>query len=427
MNSNDYRRYVTTLLLVVYVFNQLDRGVFNILMEPIKRQFSLTDTQLGFVWGPALVVVYSCLGLPVARWADRGRRVGIMSAAIVLWSIVTALTATVQQFSQLALARVAVGVGEAGFSAIAISVIGDYESDENRARAISNFMLAIPISLLLSDLVGGWVNQLWGWRWVFVVAGLPGIVLAILLRTTVREPARRAIAGVKEANRPSLGVVFATLWARRSLRHLLLAQGLANVVVNMIGWVYVFFVRRYGMATGELGSWLGIADGLGPFAGIWLSGSLAARFAATDPSVNARLMAYASIAVAPLSVLMLWCPSKALALFIYFLLNVPMYYFLGPMQALVQDLVGPGMRATMASVFILVQLLAGGVIGTQVVGLLSDGLTPLAGSATEALRWSMALGSAVTLWAAIHFWLAGRFVRKDLAVVRGATAVPSFA
>jgi MFS family permease len=428
MVSNAYRRYVTSLLLVVYVFNQLDRGVFSILLVPIKQQFQLTDTQLGFVWGPALVVLYSCLGVPVARWADRSRRVWIMSGAIVIWSVVTVLTATVQHFWQLALARVAVGVGEAGFSAIAISVIGDYENDQNRARAISTFMLAIPISLMLSDLVGGWVAQWWGWRRVFLMAGLPGIVFAILMRVTVREPARRPMVGSSEVTRPPLKAVLAALWARRSLRHLALAQGLANIVANAIAWVSVFFIRDHGMTTGELGTWLAVAEGVGPFVGIWLSGFLAARFAAKDPAVNARFMAYASLAVAPLALSMLWCPLKGLALLLYLLLNIPAYYFLGPTQALAQELVGPSMRATTASVLILVQLLAGGVIGAQIVGVLSDALTPFAGSTAEALRWAMALGSMFTLWAALHFWLAGKHIRGDLAAVRGEPLpVPSVA
>ena len=178
MYSKPYKLYVTTLLLLVYVFNQLDRRVFDILMEPIRREFSLTDAQLAFLEGPALVLLYSLLGVPVARWADRGRRVRIMTVAIALWSAIATLTATVHQFWALALVRVGVGVGEAGFSAVAVSVIGDYESDAERARAISKFMLAFPIAGLISNLLGGWINQLYGWRPVFLMTGLPGILLA---------------------------------------------------------------------------------------------------------------------------------------------------------------------------------------------------------------------------------------------------------
>ena len=409
-----YRRYVVTVILLVYVFNQLDRGVFNILMEPIKRQFSLTDTQLGFVTGPALVILYSLLGVPVARWADRTSRVRIMSTAVALWSVVTTLTATVSQFWELALARIGVGIGAAGFSAVAISVIGDYETDKNRPRAISYFMLAMPIAFLISNLMGGWVNQLYGWRWVFVIAGMPGILLALLMRTTVREPPRRLMAESAELHRPHLRVAFSTLWRRRSLRHLAIAQATGNAGVNAMGWVYVLFIRQHHMSTGELGSWLAFTDGLGPFVGIWLSGMLAARLGARDAGrATTRLMALTSTLVVPLALFVLWCPSKPLALLGYLLLNIPMYFFFGPTAALVQDLVGPSMRATMASVFILVQMLAGSLIGTQLVGILSDRLAPLVGDPTLALRWSMTVGSMMTLLAALHFWRAGPFVSHD--------------
>ena len=217
--SKFYKRYVTTLLLFVYVFNQLDRLVFIILMEPIKREFSLTDTQLGFLGGPALVLLYSFLGIPVARWADRGRRITIMTAAIALWSAIATLTAAVHQFWKLALVRVGVGVGEAGFSAVAVSVISDYESDANRARALSSFMLAYPIAGLISNLLGGWINQLYGWRPVFVISGLPGILLALLMAATVREPPRRRAPASENLSCPPLRVVLSTLWQRRSLRH----------------------------------------------------------------------------------------------------------------------------------------------------------------------------------------------------------------
>lgn len=415
MYSNSYRHYVTALLLVVYVFNQMDRRVFNLLMEPIKQQFSLTDTQLGLVAGPALVLLYSCLGVPVARWADRSRRVTIMSVAIATWSVVATLTAAVIQFWQLVLVRIGVGVGEAGFSAVAISVIGDYESDRNRARAVSNFMLAVPIASLLSNLLSGWVSQLYGWRWVFVVAGVPGVFLAALMRLTVREPARRLTADPRELSRPPWRLVLSTLWKRRSLRHLVIAQGLANTVVNVIGWISVFFIRQHHMTTGELGSWLALTDGLGPFAGIWLSGVLAAKLGAKSAGTSARLMAYASVLIAPLALFVLWCPFKHAALLGYLLLNIPLYFFVGPTLALVQDLVAANMRATMASLVILIQMLAGGLIGVQVVGILSDTLTAVTGNAATALRWSMAIGSMITLWAAIHFWRAARYVPRDLA------------
>jgi MFS family permease len=409
-----YRRYVTTLLFSVYILNQLDRAVFSVLMEPIRRQLSLSDTQLGFLAGPALVVLYASIGMPVARWADRSSRVAIMSCAVAVWSLITSLTAMVSDFGELSLARIAVGVGEAGFSAIAISVIGDYERDASRARAVSNFMLAIPIAALLSNLIGGWVNQFYGWRPAFLITGLPGVLLAVLMRATLKEPARRPTPAAPDSSRcPPLRVVFATLWHRPGLRHLLIAQALANVVLQAVStWASAFFIRAHHLSTGELGSWLAISSA-GSFSGIWLSGFLAAKFATRTRAINARLMALAGIAVAPIALLTLWCPFKYLALVSYLLLTIPMYYFLGPTQALVQELVGPRMRATAASIVIMVQLLAGGVIGTQLVGLVSDVLMPLTGDATAALRWAMTLGSMVTWWAVMHFFVAGRHIERE--------------
>jgi MFS family permease len=422
--SRSYKRYVAMLLLLVYVFNQLDRRVFDILMEPIKREFSLTDTQLAFLEGPALVLLYSILGIPIARWADRGPRVKIMTMAIALWSAIATLTATVHQFWTLALVRVGVGVGEAGFSAVAVSVISDYENDADRARALSNFMLAYPLAGLISNLLGGWINQLYGWRPVFVIAGMPGILLALLMARTVREPSRRMASGSADLNRPPLRVVLSTLWQRRSLRHLAIAQGLSNVVLNSMAWVSVFFIRQHHMATGELGSWLAITDGIGGCVSIWLSGFVVARFAARDARTKTLLLAIASLLVTPLALFVLWCPSKNAALAAYLLVNLPMLFYTAPTAALVQDLVGPNMRATMAAIFFLIQLLLGGVIANQLVGTFSDVFTSLTGKSTLGLCWSMTLGSTMSLWAAVHFWLAGQSVREDLALAHRNAGTP---
>jgi MFS family permease len=417
--SKSYRRYVTTLITLVYVFNQLDRVVFDILMEPIARTFSLTDTQLGFVSGPALVFVYSFLGVPVARWADRSRRLTIMTTAIALWSVIATLTAIVSNFWQLATVRVGVGLGEAGFSAIAVSVIGDYEGDQDRARSLSNFMMAIPIAVLISDLMGGWVNQLYGWRPVFLIAGLPGIALALMMRATVQEPPRRLGSSAEDQSRPPLRVVLATLWQRRSVRHLAIGQGLANIPCSVMGWSSVFFIRQHHMATGELGSWLAFTDGVGGLASMALSGFMATRFGAKDARVKTHQLAYAQLLVVPLVLFVLWSPSKHAALFGCLILNIPLNYYVAITAALVQDLVAASMRATMAAICFLIQMLASGFIGTQLVGALTDVLAPFAGNSVLALRWTMAMGAMATLWAAVHFWRAGKFIQHDLAAVHG--------
>jgi len=408
VSSQTYPRYVTLLLLVTYVFNQLDRRVFDILMEPLKQEFTLSDAQLGFLGGGALFIMYSVLGIPVARWADRTRRLPIMTAAVAIWSAVAASTAIVTGFWTLTAARVGVGIGEAGFSAMAVAVISDLHSDTHRARAISNFMLALPIAGLVSNLLGGWINQLYGWRPVFLVAGLPGLLLAVLLATTVREPPRRSLSGSESVASPSFGAVLAMLWKRASLRHLAIAQGLSNVAFNSMGWVTVLLIRQHHMRTGELGSWLAIADGAGGCISIWLSGLTIARFAANGVHAKTRLMALSAILVVPLALIVLWAPSKDAALLAYLLLSLPLLFYVAPTAILVQELVGSHQRATMAALFFLIQMLLGAVIANQLIGAASDALVSASGDSALGLRLSMTFGVMTSFWAAFHYWRAGR-------------------
>jgi predicted MFS family arabinose efflux permease len=409
MSSQSYKRYVTGLLLAVYILNLMDRAIFGFLMEPIKQEFGLSDSQLAFLLGPALVVCYAILGVPIARWGDRHHRVNMMSFAIALWSGIVMLSAVVGKFWHLVLVRVGVGIGEAGFSAIAQSVIGDYHAETERARAVSTFMLGIPIAGVISSLMSGWINETYGWRAVFIVAGVPGILAALLMRWTVREPPRRVIPAAPgaEDDRPSFRSVFSTLWQTRTLRHLIVAQALANIVSCCMGWSPAFFMRAHEMSSGEFGTWLAVIVGVGGITGIWLSGRC----------VGLRLTAVATALTTPFVALVLWSPSKHLALLAFIPAQALMLFFLGPTSSVVLSLTAANMRATMASVFILVQLLAGGVIGVQLIGILSDALLPIAGDSAAALRWSMTLASLLGLWAAAHFWLAHQALSEEEAAV----------
>jgi MFS family permease len=415
MYSQPYKLYITIVLLIAYVLNQADRAVFGFLMEPIKREFGLTDTQLGFLAGPAFVLLYTVLGIPVARWADSSHRVNIMSAAIAIWSVVAMFTAAAANFGQLAFARIGVGIGEAGFSAIAISVIGDYHSTNERTRAVSRLMLAIPIAAVLSNLMAGWISQEFGWRAVFIAAGLPGILLALIVKLTVAEPERRlALLSSPTTQRSSLRVVVTTMWQRRTLRHLVIAQALANVVLVAAGWCSVFFIRYHHMSLAELGTWFAFIAAVGGFGGIWLSGQLTSRYGARDERFKVRFMTVASAFSSPLLVLVLWCPVKEFALVAFLFAQIPLCFFLGPSYALSQELTEANMRTTMASLLILAQVMLGGVIGMQLVGVLSDAFTPVAGNQALGLRWSIALMSLAGFWAAAHFWQAERSITRDL-------------
>jgi predicted MFS family arabinose efflux permease len=416
MYSRVYKRYVTFLLLLVFIFNQADRTVMAILMEPIKREFALSDSQLGFLGGPALAVLYATLGIPVARRADRGDRVGIISIAVALWSCFAMFSGAAGTYSQLMLTRVGVGVGEAGFTAIAQSLIGDYHSSKERTGALAIFMLGIPLAGMVSTLLGGWINQGYGWRAAFIAVGLPGLILALVVRLTIDEPSHRLTATPGLADRVPLRQVFATLWHRQSQRHLVIAITLANVVVaGTLAWTPTFMIRAHGMATGELGSWFALFMGGGGGIGILVGGYLSRRIGSKDERTDVRVLSWGAMLLAPVLTAALLCPSKQGALFLLFPSYVLMFTFYAPAYSLIQALTETRMRATVLAVTLMSQALLG-ALGIWLLGFLSDTLTPLAG--VGALRWTLILIATAAWWASAHFWIAGKLICGDLSALR---------
>jgi MFS family permease len=412
MHTQGYKRYVTVLLLVAYILNQLDRAIFSILMEPIKAEFALSDTQLGFLAGPALLFFYAFLGIPVARLADRSHRINIMSLAIGLWSLIVTASAAVTNFWQFALARVGVGVGEAGFSAVAQSVIADYHQPSERTRALAIFMLALPLGPAISSLMGGWINETYGWRAAFLVAGLPGILLALLIKLTVREPQRSQSALIQEAPL-SLRAVLVAVWRRRALRHMIMAMMLMTVVTGGIlgGWSAPFFIRVHHMSTGELGTWLAFNSAVGGGAGVVLSGIIGSRLKLSGERTQARLLVGCAALAWPLLVAMLLLPAKIPALLFALAVLIVLNFFFAPSFALVQGLSESRMRATVVAIVIFFQILFAGVVGLQLTGILSDAFSPRFGP--ESVRWAMLAMSPAALWAAGHFWMAARAIEQD--------------
>jgi len=276
-------------------------------------------------------------------------------------------------------------------------------------------MLGIPLGSVVSYLMGGWVNQAFGWRLAFVVAGAPGIALCMLMNRTVKEPlisANRAGSNEGSSLRDALG----SIWRQRALRHLLIAQAVLNTVLSCERvWLPAFLIRTQGLQTGRVGAWAALAEGAGGGFGIWLGGYLANRYGAADQSKQARVMAVATVLALPLVVIALWYPLFYFAMPFWLLSFVAMFLFLGPLFSLVQSLCVPATRATVASLFILVQVLCGSIFGVQVLGMVSDALAPLVGSGT-ALRWAMTAASVLIPWAALHFCLAARAIRDEVSL-----------
>jgi len=250
--------------MLVYASNFLDRQILGILLQPIKTDLGLSDTQLGLLSGIGFALFYVTMGIPLARWADKHNRVSLLSVCIALWSAMTALSGAATNFLQLGLARIGVGIGEAGCTPAAHSIIADYFKSEERVRAMAFYSAGASIGVFLGYLLGGWVNQFYGWRVTFFVVGAPGLLLALIVRFTLREPPRGHSENSKTAAStiPTVTEALSYLWGQNSFRHLALGTGL--LTLSSYGgatWFPAFLMRSYGMSTGELGTWLAlIAD-----------------------------------------------------------------------------------------------------------------------------------------------------------------------
>jgi predicted MFS family arabinose efflux permease len=272
-------------------------------------------------------------------------------------------------------------------------------------------MLASPISSLASFMLGGWLNERFGWRMAFFVIGIPGLLVALAVKLTVREPRTRAV--VARSPQPTIKEVIATLWCRRACRHLGIALILLYTMsLGLAPWYAAFMMRSHGMGTGELGLWLGSIFGLGGIAGALLGGHWAATRFAGDERGQMRMTAMAVVALLPCFVVFLTLPQKQQALLALIPLVMLFSVFLGPTYALMQRVVPDGMRATMLAVVMLLVNLIGMGLGPQIVGILSDAFTPRFGN--DGLRYAMLTMSFVALWASFHFWRVGETIRQDL-------------
>ena len=423
-----YRRYALGVLLVVYVFNFVDRSILTILLEDIKRDLGLSDTALGFLTGISFALIYTTAGIPIARWADRGTRRSIIALGLLVWSGMTAMCGLAQNFVQLSLARFGVGLGEAACSPPAHSLISDFFPSERRATALSVYALGIPIGGAIGMFVGGWIAQLLDWRFAFMAVGLPGLALALFVRLYLREPPRGYSDGAPLDSQPSqlpLGEVLGYLLRLRSFRHLSLAASLHAFYGYGAGaFIVPFMIRVHGFETGELGTWLaGLGLTFGAL-GTFLGGFLADRLARRDQRWYLWLPALATVLAMPFAALLYLWPEGRMALLFYAPGAALGGMWLGPTFALTQGLARPAMRALAAAVLLFIINLIGMGLGPQATGIVSDLLEPRLG--VEAVRYALlivVLGGAA--WSTLHYLLATRRLREDLAA-RDAPSPPAF-
>ncbi|MHA7816959.1 MAG: spinster family MFS transporter [Pseudohaliea sp.] len=419
--ENPYRSatacwYALGLLTIVYTFNFIDRQLLAILQESIKAELSLSDSQLGLLTGFAFAIFYVTAGIPIARWADRSNRRNIVALSLFIWSGMTALSGYVQNFLQLLLARIGVGVGEAGGSPPSHSMISDIFPPNRRATAIGFYSMGVNIGILFGFLAGGWLNEFFGWRVAFLVVGVPGVALALLLRLTLREPVRGLHDNTSANPDPvPFGEVLRVLRTRRTFIHMALGAGLnAFCGYGIANWTASFMIRSYQMPTGELGTWLAAIIGLGGAVSVFLGGMLADRLAPRDQRWYTWVPCIAGFVAVPFMAAVYLVDGPYLALGMSIVPGLLFQTYLGNTIATTHAIVGPRMRATASALLFLVINIIGLGAGPYTVGLVSDLLAPTLGS--ESLRYAMLyVLPPVMTWSALHFWLAGRSLREDLA------------
>ncbi|OLF71114.1 MFS transporter [Maricaulis sp. W15] len=416
-----YRTYVMVLLFLVYTFNFLDRQIISILGEPIKNEFDLTDEQLGALGGFAFAFLYSTFGVPIAWLADRWSRTWIMAISLTLWSAFTAVSGLVQNYTQLFLARMGVGIGEAGGVAPAYSIIADYFPPDQRGRALAFYSLGIPVGSAFGVIAGaliasGAIGDGLDWRAAFIIVGVAGVILAPIFRLTVKEPKR----GVYDAPRPvsegtkapGLPTVLGFLSKKPSFWFLVLGASCSSMMgYGIFFWIPSFLARSYGLGLVDRGWLFGGILFVGGCIGILMGGVLGDRLGKAKKSAYAKVPAFAFLLTFPFYVAAVLAPNIYIASVLFLVPTALGLMWLGPVLSAFQHLVRPSMRATASSIFLLINNLLGIGVGVYVLGKLSTMLEPTFGE--ESLRYSILLGSLLYIVAAILFFVAARTLERD--------------
>ncbi len=413
--TDGYRRYVLGILLVVYTFNYLDRQILSILLEPIKHDLGLSDTALGFLTGIVFALFYATLGVPIAMLADRANRKKIIAISLAIWSGMTALSGTATSFLQLTFYRIGVGVGEAGGSPPAHSLLADYFPPEKRSTALGIYSLGVPFGILFGFLIGSQIYELIGWRAAFMVVGIPGLLLAIIMWLTVKEPPRGLTEAAPQTgggDAPSLITVVRFIMASPTLRHVLAGSTLiAFTGYGFVTWGATFLIRSHGMSVGDVGIALALIIGTFGGLGTFFGGYLADKLQARDPRWQSWVVAVPSLVVAVPGIAMFLVDSTVLTLALFTLPAITGSLFLGPSLAMVQNLVHLRMRAVASAFYLFVLNLIAMGGGPQFVGLMSDWLAPTYGE--DSLRYALLIGSLFAIWGAFHYIWAAKTLVAD--------------
>ncbi len=425
----DYQGSTRTLLwilLVVYIFNFLDRQIVNILAEPIARDLNLSDTQLGLMTGLAFAFLYTFLGLPLARYADkpstnRGR---LIAVALAIWSLMTVLCGMAQNFVQLLLARIGVGVGEAGCTPAAHSLIADKVPPEKRPGAMAFYAMGISIGSLLGMVIGGQLADTLGWRMAFMAVGLPGILLAVVVWFLIRDEDRpvRDTGPIQTEQSVLKAIWTSILQILASVGELMKFKAYVLVLVaasfcsflsyGKATWITIFFQRTHQLSPGQTGLWYGIGTGVAAIFGTWLGGWLAIRYGSTDRRHVVTAPAIGMALAVPLAILAYQQSDWQIALALMLLPAAFNALYFGPVYSSVQGLVPLHQRAMASAVLLFGQNLIGLGLGPLFFGMLSDWLKPEYGS--DSVRYVLYGAALLGLVPALLFWILRPHLHAEL-------------
>lgn len=416
-NVNDtgsaYRWFVLAMLTLVYTFNFIDRQILVILQEPIKAELGLSDAQLGLLTGFSFALVYVCAGIPIAALADRSNRRNIVAGSLAIWSGMTALSGLVGNYTQLLLARLGVGIGEAGGSPPAHSMLSDYFPPEQRATAISIYTAGIYVGILLGFAGGGWVAQAFGWRQAFFVIGLPGVVFALFLALLVREPVRGRWEQSQSAPKASFKTTMALLKGKPAFWWIALGCAFTSFVAYGNGNFFPsFLIRSHGMSLADVGLALGLISGTAGAIGTFFGGFIADKLGRYDRRWYVWVPFWGALIALPPYTYVLFADSPKLLLAVLFPTSVINSLYLGPSIAICQTMVAPNMRAVASAVMFFVLNMIGLGLGPLVVGVLSDTYAEFFGE--ENLRYAMLSALVFGAFGVFCFWRASQTLLLDL-------------
>jgi MFS family permease len=410
------RWYVLAVLTTVYALNIADRFSISTLIEPIREDLHLSDTGIGFLTGVALALFYVTVGIPVAGIADRMNRRNIVALSLAVWSGMTAVCGLTQNYAQLLLARFGVGIGEAGGTPPSTSLLADYFPPARRPMALTLFALGACLGAWLGSSIAGVAAERSGWRTAFLVLGVPGLLIAVLVRLTIQEPRRGALDRTVAAGPSNFSRTLRYVAAHRSALHLVIGGSVATLWSwGLMWWTPAFLQRSHHLTVGQAGTLLGPMHLCAGTAGTLIAGWLMGRAPAADPRYVVRVLA-AAVALTTLpSFLAYWVSSDTTATLLLWCFVPGVYFYIGPILGVLQNVVPASMRATTCALLLFLANVGNLVIAPSVIGWLSDWFRNSLGAGTESLRWALLILAPTGFWAAWHLWTSGRTIREDQA------------